>query len=541
MPASAVHRQVAKASNRLFIQKLLDHVVWCWAGALLLAALWFFAQPWVTGSTDEMWRWGGAGAMLIVGSGVAFYLAFLRAPSHVTAALELDERFKLKERITTSLTLAPDLAETPAGQALLADADTHAAKVNVRERFPVRLAWTALMVPVCAAVLALVAIFYNPVFEDPIAIAAAKKEAEKVVNAKLIEEKFNALKKPTTLSWPKDEPKSDKLEEIQQLIDKLQKQNFDTTDKDKVRDKLQQTLPIQDKIKDRIDELKAAQDRDKALRDKLKDPDQQLGKDGPAKGVQDAFNDGDLDKARQEMQELADKLKNDKLDEEERKKLKDQLEEMKNRLDNMADPDQKDLEQKLKKDLDDGRITKEQFDKKMAEAKEAAEKMDNAKELSKQIGEAKDQLDKGDPKGAGEKLEGAAKGMQPTDPKGNEMKQLQQDQQRLQDLQKELQKGLGQGGPPDGERPMGKDAKVGSKDAKAKGDLDTKGKLHAAGEQKGGKFDSKIPADQLGKAFQKAQQILPEEIERQQVPPDAAELVRGFYENMAGGQKKQRP
>src|SRR5262249_27424166 len=116
-PASNVQRQVAKATRRLFVQTLLDHLVWCWAGALLAATLGFAVQPWLLGPAEDWVRWAVAGTVLTAATGLAVWLACLRAPSAVSDALELDQRFQLKERVTTSLTLAPHLTGTAAGQA----------------------------------------------------------------------------------------------------------------------------------------------------------------------------------------------------------------------------------------------------------------------------------------------------------------------------------------------------------------------------------------------------------------------------------------
>src|SRR5207244_1598278 len=114
---------------------------------------------------------------------------------HVEAAVELDKRFLLKERVTSSLTLSPQLAETSAGQALLADADAHASQIQVGSRFPLRLQWTAVMLPGAAAILALIAMLYDPDFGSAIADPGKTREEIKMVNAKEIEQKFNNLKK----------------------------------------------------------------------------------------------------------------------------------------------------------------------------------------------------------------------------------------------------------------------------------------------------------------------------------------------------------
>jgi hypothetical protein len=541
-PLSAVDRQVSRAGRRLFVQTLLDCLVWCWTTALVVSALWFLAQPWLLSNDIEAWvRWAVAGGIFAVASSVGWWRAWQTAPSRVSAALELDQRFKLKERVTSSLTLAPELLTTSAGLALAADADAHADKVDVRKGFPVRLSWTAVLVPLTAVLLALVTIFYNPVFNSPETVQARTKDEIKVVAAKLIEEKFNNLKKPTTFQWPADQPKDEKLEEIAKLREELFKEPFDPNNKDRVRERLQQLLPLEDKIKDRMDELKAQQDRNKAQQQKLKDmgkdPNQQLGQDGPGQGVDDALNKGDLDKAQREMKALADKLKDEKLNDKEREQLQNQLAEMKEKLENVAD--QKELKEKLEKDLKDGKIDKQQFDKQMAQAKEQADKMKDLKELSDKIGEGKDALDKGDQKGAAEKLGQAADKMKKMDPNNEEMQRLQQEQQRLQELRDAMNNGLGNqpNVPPGGLRPFAKDGKHDFKDEKQKGELNIDTQFRVDGMQKGGTFN-KIPSSQVGGVFRQARQDAPEAIERQQVPTEYADFLRGYYENLGGGQKK---
>src|SRR5262245_13024147 len=102
-----VRRQVARVSRRLFLQTLLDCLVWCWVVALAVAAGWFLLQPFVVAAPPEWLRWAVAGGLLGLATVVGMVLAFVWAPSRLAAALSLDEKFGLRERVTTSLTLAP--------------------------------------------------------------------------------------------------------------------------------------------------------------------------------------------------------------------------------------------------------------------------------------------------------------------------------------------------------------------------------------------------------------------------------------------------
>src|ERR1700720_3153044 len=96
---SPAQRQVARVSRRLFLQTAVDALVWCWTGALVLAGGWFLLQPFVVQEAAPWLRWAVAGGALGAATLLATLLAVLRAPSKVAAALALDEKFGLRERV----------------------------------------------------------------------------------------------------------------------------------------------------------------------------------------------------------------------------------------------------------------------------------------------------------------------------------------------------------------------------------------------------------------------------------------------------------
>jgi hypothetical protein len=191
-----LYLQVSRVSRRLWLQTLVNQLVWCWTGALAVGVGWFLVQPLVMAEPPAWLRWAVAGGAVAVATVLAVVLAWVRRPSPVAAALSLDERFGLKERVTTSLTLPPDQQNSPAGQALLADVTERVAKLDVGSRFPLRMSWTAGLVPACAVALALVAIFYQPprspararANDEPTPIAAEQKPD--------IDKKVDLLRKP---------------------------------------------------------------------------------------------------------------------------------------------------------------------------------------------------------------------------------------------------------------------------------------------------------------------------------------------------------
>src|SRR5436190_3218226 len=109
---SFVDRQVSPVRRRLTLEVLLRALVWSWTVALLLTAVWFGVQLAVAYRFNdapsvrplvEFPRWIVIAGALLVATVVAGVLTWRRAPSRLTAALALDERFQLKERTTTLL------------------------------------------------------------------------------------------------------------------------------------------------------------------------------------------------------------------------------------------------------------------------------------------------------------------------------------------------------------------------------------------------------------------------------------------------------
>src|SRR5262249_42203577 len=88
--ASHVHRQIARVSRRLFVQSLFDALVWCWAGALLLAASWCLAEAHVLSAPPSWLRWAIAGGLAGMGTVFAVVFTLWRWPTRLDAALSLD-------------------------------------------------------------------------------------------------------------------------------------------------------------------------------------------------------------------------------------------------------------------------------------------------------------------------------------------------------------------------------------------------------------------------------------------------------------------
>jgi hypothetical protein len=569
-------RQVARVRRRLFLGTLLQALAWAWAASLLVAAGWFLAQPFVLRDPPGWLRWAVPAALAVVATVAALVLAALRTPSPVGAALALDERFHLKERVTTGLTLRPDESASPAGQALLADVDARLAGLRVGERFPVRVPWTqAALVPAGALALLLVLFFWHPRAgagkpgspEDEPASPVAKAKVDKEVKQLLAGKK----KKP-------DEPKSEELERIQAEIEDFARKPRGT--RDEIRDRIKDATDLEEQIQKQRKEQAARVDAFKEQMKQLervtkKNEDEKKAAEGPARGLDKAVKDGDFKKAQQEAERLRKRLEakeeaehlrkrleeekltrderkeieerlrkreKDRLSKEEREKLQKQLKDLQDQVERLTR--NKDLEDELRRLAKEGKIDPEQLERELEQLKKNADKLDkelaDLKELAAELGECEKCLKEGKDGQAGKKLEGAAGklGKLGKDGEGQEMAaKLAQ----VRAVRRALAGALGgPGGPASGQRPEGAGGKTGSEEKRVRGPME-KGKVEVVGTAPGEGFKGPRKPSEMREEIRQAAQEAPAAIDRQRLPASAKKMARGYFEKVRGPEKDKKP
>jgi hypothetical protein len=541
---SPLYLQLARVHRRMLWQSLVNTLAWFWAGSILLAAVWFLVQPMVVEQPPDWLRWVVAGGLLGLGTVLAVLVGALRAPSKLAAALSLDSVFGLKERVTTSLTLAPGQEATPAGQALLEDVNQRVRDLDVGSRFPLRMAWNAALVPVCAAVLAMIALFYQPSSSQATS-ASARDDKQPPANAADIEQKMKELAKKTNRERPPEaKPKSEEIERLEAELDKIAARGHGS--KEEVRERLKEMTALEEQMKAVQKEMT---EKSKALQQQLKRLDSLSQKDGegPAKALEKALSEGKFDKAREEIERLNKRLQRGEMTAKEKQQLEKQLEKMKNKLDRMAK--QKDKEEQLKK----ANLDPETLKREMNQLKKESQKLKDLQELADKLGKARQALKEGKMDSASESLSKA----------GEKMKEMQGDEQDLDDLRDQLKRledakdaaagGLddlkgdpinadsdepNDGGIGAGRRPEGKEKPYRSFDSRIKAHFDPKGKKIFDGYAPGQNFRSKTGAEMIGEIKQASQEA-PEAIEQQRIPKAARDMARGYFERMRQQAEKE--
>jgi hypothetical protein len=532
-----LQEQLRRVRRRLSAQGLLDRlIIWCSAG-VVLTTMWFLFQPVLFHSPPSWLRWAVSGGILILMMMVASVMSALKAPNGLAAALALDEEFGLRERVTTSVTLTPGQTSSPAGEALVADANDHIRNLDVGTRFPIRIGRKAAILPALAFVLALVAVFYEPARDNRLAAGLDKDGGQSPLNASQIDQKMASLKRKTEPGPRMPKEKSEELKQLEAELERIASKPRET--KNQLRERIKEMTALEETMKNRERELA---DRMRSLKQQLQRLDQASRKEsgeGPAKDLQKALAEGRLDKASEEIERLTKRVQENKLSAKEKEQLRRQLEDLQNKLERLAK--QTDKEDRLRQ----ANLDPETLKRELEQLKKEEQKLKGLQELAKQMGQCQKCLNNGD-------MEGAAKGLANA---GDQLKKMDLDEENLSDLRDQLQRledakecccrgegtnpkdgdlladsenpGIGAGRRPDGK----KDGRFSTYDARAKVEFDPKGKKIFDGYAPGQNFRKRNGAELAGEIKQASQEA-PEAIEQQRIPKPARDMAKGYFQKM---------
>lgn len=364
-----IQSQVRRAWRRLVLQQFLTWLCGATAVGLALAVIGLAApRLWLVAVPRPVWDAAWLLAASAGGLVVAIVATGLRRTGWLQAALEIDRRCALKERVSSALALPPEELGTPMGQALLMDTSRRVERVDVAEVIPVavprRGAACALGSLAVALVLTQVPLRHErmqasekagsqpqtPAAQQPVLVAAKK----------LQEQVREAQKKTEELSLEDTEL----LRQVDRELDKLLRQR----DVDR-KDALLKINDLAQQVESRRQQLASAEQ----VRQQLA----RLGDvpNGPADRLAEALKSGDLDEARQELQKLAQELTEGKLGAEQRQQLARQMEQL-----------QEQLRQALAEREEARRQLAQQIEKKIAEGKlgEAAQLQQKLDQLQEQ-------------------------------------------------------------------------------------------------------------------------------------------------------------
>ena len=359
---------------------------------------------------------GGCSLAALVAAGV---YAAVTAPSAESVAAEVDKRFGLRERLSSSMTLAADEKNTAFGLALEADAEKRAGQLEVADRFqlkPTKLGWLPVsIIPVLAIVLMLV----EPMSESN-ASSAGKADAVEVKQVRTV---ASQLKK--RIQQQRRKAESEGLKEAQELYEKME------ADLDKIakrenmnrKDAMIAMNDLKKQLEERRDQLGSSEQMRRALS-------QMKGIEaGPGEKVAKSIEQGNFGQAKEAVKQLASKMRDGKLSEKEKEQLKKQVEQMKQALQKaVQEHEQKkqDLQQKIEKARKEGRGNDAA---KMQQQLNQMQQKDSQMQQMKQMAEAMSQAAKAMQQGDGSQAADALEQM------ADQLGDMQQEMSELEDLQ----------------------------------------------------------------------------------------------------------
>jgi len=416
----AIRKQVSMARRRLIAQQFLSVAAWSLFGALVVAAVGLaIPKIWVLAVDGAMWQWAWTGGALASGLVIALVWTYVVRTRPIDAAVELDRRFHLKERVSSALALGSDETDTEVARALVQDAMQRVERIDVRDRFPLRLNRRLLLPLIPAvAVFVLVAFVPNATPDGNTRGATSSTETNRVKKS------AKELKKRLAQATQQAEAKGLKdanllLKELQQQIDQLSKRSdldrkramVKLNDLAKSLEERRKRLGGVDKMREQLNRLKNLQA-------------------GPADRIAQAMKEGDFQKALDELKNLQDKLAKGKLTPEEKKRLAEQLKQLRDKLQEMVDAHnraKRDLEREIERrkaagDLAGAGRLQRQLDK----LNEMNDAMKRLQQMANGLGQCRQCLQNGDAKGAAAQMDELAQSLQDLQNQLDELETLDQ-------------------------------------------------------------------------------------------------------------------
>ncbi|MFM7844813.1 MAG: hypothetical protein ACKPEY_11360, partial [Planctomycetota bacterium] len=390
-------QQVERARRRLNAELFLRVLPWSLCGALLIACVGLAIPkfwPLATTATERGWQiwlasWlGGSVAVALI---LALAYTWWRRRAVFDAAIEIDRRFGLKERVASSLVLSPEERELPLGQALVADASRRVAGLEIAERFRVAVRWTTMLpiVPLAIAVtLALIANAPLPQVKPTKESTAVAQETEQ--NKKAIEE----LKKKLAEQQKKAEAKGlqdaeDLFKKLQEGLDQLQAQ--DTLERKEALVKMNE---LSQELEKRRSDLAGSEQVKKQL-EQLKNLER-----GPAEKFSKALHEGNLKRAVEELNQLKNQLAKNELTTEQREQLAQQTNEMAQKLSETVKAHKQameELERQIQQKQDAGdQVAAAKLQEKLDRLKQQERQMNKLQEMADKLEQAAQQMKAGD-------------------------------------------------------------------------------------------------------------------------------------------------
>jgi hypothetical protein len=413
-----LRKQVALARRKLVLEQFLRRLVRSLFVAMIVALI-ALAIPRLVAIPNLPTYWTTAWLVGAVVAGIlaAFVWTAVSNRSPVDAAIEIDHRFDLRERVASGLTLSSLQSETEAGQAVLNDALRAVRRIDVADGFPVRLERRAWL-PLVPAALALMLVLFVNNRQAESSIDPANPQITK----EQVKQSAESLRKKIAERRKNAEEKG--LKEAEGLFKQIEMGTKQLTQKND-GDRKQATVKLNDlakQIQNRRDQLGGSE----SLRNQLKNLNNM--NPGPGDKFVKAVKQGDLKKALEQAKDLQTKLAQGKLGETEKQQLKEQLKQMQEKLAAAAEAHKQAMED-LKKQVEQaqrqGNLDQAgQLQQKLDQLAQQKPQMDMLKNMAQQLGQAQQGMEQANAQAAADAMSQIAEQLEQMQQQNDEMEML---------------------------------------------------------------------------------------------------------------------
>jgi len=418
-----IESQVRKARRRIMLG-LWGRSLCCALFVALIAATIAIAVPalWVMELDFNQWVTAWLVGALVSALLAATIYSLATAPTMEEVAVEVDKRFGLRERLSSSLRLAASERKSSFGEALTADAETRAAQLDVAEKFalrPAKIGWLPLsLVPVLVIVLLLVEPVTGTNASSSPTAPAAEVAQVKTVAAQLKKQ----------IQQQRRKADAENLQEAKELFERMESNLDKILKRDELgrKDALIALNDLKKELEQRRDQLGTSDQLRKALS-------QMEGlQAGPAEKVADSIQKGDFGQAQNMIKQLADQVRSGELSEQEKEQLKQQVEQLQKQLEQAVaqhEQQKQDLQQQIDQARREGQGEQAaKLQQKLNELQQKDSQMQQMQQMAEAMNQAAQAMQQGDASAAAGALEQMA----------DQLGDMQSEMSELEDLQSAL-------------------------------------------------------------------------------------------------------
>ncbi len=394
-----IRHQVNQARRRLVVQQFLGIASWSIFAALLVAVVGLaIPKIWPLAGIDATrWTWSWIGGSVAVGFVVAILWTYLIRSQAVDAAMEIDRRFGLKERVASAITLEKSDLESPAGAALMQDTLRSVQRLDVRDKFQISTGWRPLF-PLAAAmaVFALTMFVPDAVLDTSNQANASNAEVESIrkstaqLKKRIAERRRRAEQKGLTDA-------TDLFKKFEEGIEDHLKSN--NADRKKTLIKLNDLAKDLEKRRQALGGAKKMQKQMQGLKNLNR---------GPADKIAKAMKEGDFKQAVKEIRSLQQKLKSESLTEAEKKQLVEQMSQLEKKMKEMVDAHEQakeDLKRRIREKKKAGdQVGAGELEQQLERLKQQDKQMDLVEKMAAKMGECKKCMANGEQANAASEL-----------------------------------------------------------------------------------------------------------------------------------------